>query len=165
MQGIFLEKDMATHSSICAWEIPGHRSLAGCSPWGCKRAGHDLVTKHQRRRILWLSILGKTADFLVWWMKFTKWTWNIVLCHKAHYQRFLGVQKPTWRFPGQVHPSGLPQSSGLPFFNVFYRLLVLPLANKLLYSILDLFWLSLYFVTFPCTIFSTDKFSIQVSLL
>ena len=27
-----LEKEMATHSSILAWEIPW--SLAGCSPWG-----------------------------------------------------------------------------------------------------------------------------------
>ena len=27
-----LEKEMATHSSIHAWEIPGQRSLAGCSP-------------------------------------------------------------------------------------------------------------------------------------
>ena len=24
----------------------GQRSLAGYSPWGCKRAGHDLATKH-----------------------------------------------------------------------------------------------------------------------
>ena len=23
----------------------GPRSLAGCSPWGCKRVGHDLVAK------------------------------------------------------------------------------------------------------------------------
>jgi len=27
-----LEKEMAIHSSILAWEIPGHRSLAGHSP-------------------------------------------------------------------------------------------------------------------------------------
>ena len=40
-----LEKEMATHSSILAWEIPGQRSLAGYSPWGCKRVRHDLVTK------------------------------------------------------------------------------------------------------------------------
>ena len=30
-----LEKEMASHSSIFAWKIP-HRSLAGCSLWGCK---------------------------------------------------------------------------------------------------------------------------------
>ena len=31
-----LEKGTATHSSILAWRIPGHRSLAGYSPWGHK---------------------------------------------------------------------------------------------------------------------------------
>ena len=28
-----MERTMATHSSVLAWEIP---SLAGCRPWGCK---------------------------------------------------------------------------------------------------------------------------------
>jgi len=42
-----LEKEMATHSSILAWEIPGERSLTVNSPWGCKRVRHDLVTKQQ----------------------------------------------------------------------------------------------------------------------
>ena len=33
---IILAKEMATHSSILAWEIPWtERSLAGYSPWGC----------------------------------------------------------------------------------------------------------------------------------
>ena len=31
-----LEKEMATHSSILAWESHGRRSLVGYSPWGCK---------------------------------------------------------------------------------------------------------------------------------
>ena len=35
-----LEKGMAAHSSILAWRIL-QRSLAGYSPWGCKRAGHN----------------------------------------------------------------------------------------------------------------------------
>ena len=31
-----LEKEMATHSSIIAWEIPWtQRNLVGYSPWGC----------------------------------------------------------------------------------------------------------------------------------
>ena len=29
-----LEKEMATHSSILAWEIPWTEELGGCSPWG-----------------------------------------------------------------------------------------------------------------------------------
>ena len=35
------QKGMATHSRILAWKIPGQRSLASYSPWGCKRVGHD----------------------------------------------------------------------------------------------------------------------------
>ena len=34
-----LEKEMATHSSILAWEIHGQKSLVGCSPWGHKELG------------------------------------------------------------------------------------------------------------------------------
>ena len=29
-----LKEEMATHPSICAWEIHGQRSPAGCCPWG-----------------------------------------------------------------------------------------------------------------------------------
>ena len=32
-----LEKEIATHSSILAWEITGQRGLAGYSPWGPKQ--------------------------------------------------------------------------------------------------------------------------------
>ena len=40
-------------SSIPAQKIKGHRSLAGYSPWGCKRVdckrvGHNLVIKQQQ---------------------------------------------------------------------------------------------------------------------
>ena len=31
-----LEKEMATHSSILAWEFHGQRSLVDYSPWGHK---------------------------------------------------------------------------------------------------------------------------------
>ena len=31
-----LEKEMATHSSILAWRIPGQRSLVGYNLWGHK---------------------------------------------------------------------------------------------------------------------------------
>ena len=36
-----LEKEMATHSSVLAWRIPGTESLAGYSPEGC--VGHNLA--------------------------------------------------------------------------------------------------------------------------
>ena len=31
-----LEYEMATHSSILAWNIPWTEKLVGYSPWGCK---------------------------------------------------------------------------------------------------------------------------------
>ena len=40
-----LEKEMAAHSSIFAWETHGQRSLAGYSPRGRKRVRHNLATK------------------------------------------------------------------------------------------------------------------------
>ena len=40
-----LEKELATHSSILAWEICGQKTLVSCSPWDRKRVRHDLVTK------------------------------------------------------------------------------------------------------------------------
>ena len=43
-----LEKGMATHSSILAWEIPWTEDLAGYSPWSFKRVKHDLVAKQQQ---------------------------------------------------------------------------------------------------------------------
>ena len=40
-----LEEEVATHFSILAWEIPWTEKPGGYSPWGPKRAGHDLETK------------------------------------------------------------------------------------------------------------------------
>ena len=47
-----LEKEMAIHLCILAWEIHGQRSLEGYSPWGRKRVGHDSGTKQQQRQTL-----------------------------------------------------------------------------------------------------------------
>ena len=39
-----LEQEMATRSSILAWEIQGQRSLVGYSPWGRKESDTTDVT-------------------------------------------------------------------------------------------------------------------------
>ena len=45
-----LEKEMATHSSILAWEIPWTEEPGRLySPWGHKKGGHDLVTKQHKK--------------------------------------------------------------------------------------------------------------------
>ena len=46
-----LEKEMATHSSILAWEIHGQKSLVGYSPWGLRRVRYNLATKQQQEKI------------------------------------------------------------------------------------------------------------------
>ena len=47
-----LEKEMATHSSILAWESHGQRCQVGYSVWGGKSVGRDLVTKQQQQYAL-----------------------------------------------------------------------------------------------------------------
>ena len=41
-----LEKEMATHSSILAWEIPWAVELGGLQSMGSQRVGHSLVTNN-----------------------------------------------------------------------------------------------------------------------
>ena len=40
-----LEKEMAPHSSILAWEIPWTEEPGGLQSMGLQRVGHDLATK------------------------------------------------------------------------------------------------------------------------
>ena len=58
-----LKKEMATHSSILAGKSHGQRSLVGYSPWGHRRAGHDLASKQQQSevRVLVWSDSGVTS--------------------------------------------------------------------------------------------------------
>ena len=44
-----LQKEMATHSSILAWEIPRTEEPAGYNPWSCKRVRHHAMTKQQQQ--------------------------------------------------------------------------------------------------------------------
>ena len=44
-----LEKRMATHSSILAWETPWTEEPGGLKSLGSQRVGHTLVTKEQQK--------------------------------------------------------------------------------------------------------------------
>ena len=51
-----LEKEMATHSSILAWEIPWTEGLGGCTQsLGSQRGKRDFVTKQQQQSIVLLE--------------------------------------------------------------------------------------------------------------
>ena len=44
-----LEKGMATHSSILAWEMPWTEEPGGLQTMGLQRVRHDIVTKQQQQ--------------------------------------------------------------------------------------------------------------------
>ena len=50
-----LEKEMATHSSILAWEIPWIEDPGGWHPWGCKESD---ATEHTPHRFPWVNLIG-----------------------------------------------------------------------------------------------------------
>ena len=44
--GVPLEKEMATHSNILAWEIPWTEETGRLQSMGLQRVRHDCVTEH-----------------------------------------------------------------------------------------------------------------------
>ena len=44
-----LEKEMATHSSVLAWRIPGMGSLVGCCLWGRTESDMTEATQQQQQ--------------------------------------------------------------------------------------------------------------------
>ena len=51
-----LGKEMATHSSVLAWRIPGTGSLVGCCLWGHTESDMTDVTYQQQHRWLMASL-------------------------------------------------------------------------------------------------------------
>ena len=45
-----LEKEMATHSSVLAWRIPGTGSLVGCCLWGSTESDMTEATQQQQQQ-------------------------------------------------------------------------------------------------------------------
>ena len=74
-----LEKEMATHSSVLAWRIPGTGEPGGLPSMGLHRVGHnwsDLVVNSELSLICLLSIgieinLRRTSNFCQ--MNYLKW--------------------------------------------------------------------------------------------
>ena len=60
-----LEKEMATHSSVLAWRIPGTGSLVGCCLWGCTgwsdlaAAAGEINTHNYNIKIVTLTVYFK----------------------------------------------------------------------------------------------------------
>ena len=45
-----LEKEMATHSSVLAWKIPGTGELVGCRLWGHTESDTTEATQQQQQQ-------------------------------------------------------------------------------------------------------------------
>ena len=102
-----LEKEMATHSSVLAWRIPGTREPGGLLSMGSHRVGHD-----------WSDLAAAAA-----WMRclcvLHLFTFN---CHSC----FSGLEKSRswlrlclriWFFP-RLHTFGFQSVLRLPVFNL-----------------------------------------------
>ena len=66
-----LEKEMATYSSILAWEIPWRMEPGGLQSMGRKSVRHGLVTKQQlfRQRLKYLKLFSPFNPVLNVWRK------------------------------------------------------------------------------------------------
>ena len=53
-----LEKEMASHSSVLAWRIPGTGSLMGCCLWGRTESDTTEATQQQQQHDLAIPLLS-----------------------------------------------------------------------------------------------------------
>ena len=51
-----LEKEIASHSSILAWEIPWTDEVGGLQTIGSQSVGHNLATGHKHFKVFLCSI-------------------------------------------------------------------------------------------------------------
>ena len=51
-----LEKEIASHSSILAWEIPWTEEVGGLQTIGSQSVGHNLATEHKHFKVFLCSI-------------------------------------------------------------------------------------------------------------
>ena len=58
-----LEKEMATHSSVLAWRIPGTGSLVGCRLWGCTES--ETTEAMQQQLLLVDMIVSRNCHLLL----------------------------------------------------------------------------------------------------
>ena len=72
-----LEKEMATHSSIFAWEIPWTEEPGGLQSMGLQRVGHHGVTKQQQIVMKWLHFSPVISFVLISTLSDVDITFNI----------------------------------------------------------------------------------------
>ena len=84
-----LEKEMATHFSIFAWEIHGQRCLAGYSPWGHKESDTTEQLTHTLRLVTLALLVAQMVK-------------NLPAVREAQVQSL--CQEDPWRRKWQLTP-------------------------------------------------------------
>ena len=72
---IILEKEMATHSSVLAWRIPGTGETGkpgGLLSIGSQRVGHDLATEQRQMEKSTLKPGATHSSILAWKIPWTE---------------------------------------------------------------------------------------------
>ena len=124
-----LEKEMATHSSVLAWRVPGTGSLVGCLLWGRTESDTTEVTQQQQQQQqqcvygegngnpLLYSCLENPMDGGAWWAavhgvarsrtRLSDFTFTF---HCPAVEKAMATHSSVlaWRIPGTGKPGGLP---------------------------------------------------------
>ena len=103
-----LEKEMATHSSILAWEIPWIEETGGLQSMESQRVGHNLETKQQ---IGCYTFSKKMANMYMWALLVAQMVKNLHISSVQFTQSC-----PTLCEPVDYSTSGLPVHHQLPEF-------------------------------------------------
>ena len=121
-----LEKDMATHSSVLAWTIPGMGDPGGLPSMGSHRVGQDWATELNWTELRTKNIHMETQKTLNSQSSLEKkeWSWRnhpfwlqIILQSYSHQDSTVLAQKQKYRSMEQdIKPQNKPMLLWVPYF-------------------------------------------------
>ena len=75
-----LEKEMATHSSILAWEIPWTEEPGGLRSTGLQGVGHNLATKQPQKQLNVIMVVTEHLLLRPLWFALSKRSEKKTVC-------------------------------------------------------------------------------------
>ena len=108
-----LEKEMAAHSSILAWEIPWTEEPGKLQSMWSHKVGHNLATKEQLKQKLMIQCLRSVAKLCL-----TLWPYGLQHARlPVHHQLLEIAQTHVYWIGDAIKPSHLLLSPSLPSFD------------------------------------------------